>query len=195
MKLPAYIEIELIQIGASDTFNQFRIGDLINELKVIAAKEFIPLDEVYQEVARCCQKSKNTVRRYAPVSEKYPINIRRDFENLSFDHFASAMMFGEKDIEALTWASETQSSVDAMTFKFLNPEQAFTDKTEYIPPTEQEWQGNVGVDFGKTEIDTTERSRLVFMINVLKGLVGKIEPDTQRTVNLAIVLLKRDLKL
>lgn len=120
--IPTEMVEELIVIRDSITQASFRTGDIVNQIK--QARSDLEPDIVYSAVGSYVGKRARTVREYAMVSAFYPLHVRLEYEALSFDHFRTAMRYGENWQDALEWAvSQTDvinrpATVDAMEEKF-----------------------------------------------------------------------------
>jgi len=120
--IPSDFIEELIVIRDSITQASFRTGDIVNQIK--QARPDLEPNLVYSAVGSFVGKRSRTVREYAMVSAFYPMNIRREYETLSFDHFRTAMRYGDNWQDALEWAvNQTDvinrpATVDSMTEKF-----------------------------------------------------------------------------
>lgn len=100
----------------------FDIGDIANELCVMASKAGLPVthDRVYSAVGRFCGKSGRTVRYYAETSSFYDRGLRNLYDHLSFAHFVFARSV-EDWRAVLDYASEKpQVSVKELRFIFAS---------------------------------------------------------------------------
>ena len=84
--VPDDVQSELIMLKEKKRDIYFRIGDIANEL-ILMHKGTVTSKKVYSAVSLYCDCSPRTVRYYAETSGFFPINIRADYDSLSFTHF------------------------------------------------------------------------------------------------------------
>ena len=120
-------QMELMQIEYIQSGTSWRLGDIVNIIEQQVASRSIPSSMVYKAVALFSGKSARTIREYSAIASHYPMNIREIYQVLSFDHFRTAMQFGDRDLDALEWAvNQTErlgrpATVDSMEAHFANP--------------------------------------------------------------------------
>jgi len=137
--IPPDVVSELISIGQSVSEHAFRVGDIANEcvnLNKMAGND-ITQHIVYQAIGAFCGKAGRTVRYYAEVAEKFPLEIRKKYESLSFSHFAFAVKY-EHWQEILEYAvanfdiRNRPASVDHLVAVFGFPEKEITTNSNIL---------------------------------------------------------------
>ena len=106
--IPDELLNELIQLGASISQQQWRIGDITNEIIVYctANKIDIPVMGIYSGVGKLTGKSVSSVRMYSDMSGFFSPEIRDQYGFLPFSHFFLAKTYGTKWKEVLEISKE-----------------------------------------------------------------------------------------
>lgn len=98
------------------------IGDIANDLieQNAAAGLQVTAKRIYKAVGRFCGRSGRTVRYYAETASFYPLEVREEYEVLSFAHFVFARQMKEKWREVLDCASSSPgATVDQLEKEYL----------------------------------------------------------------------------
>jgi hypothetical protein len=127
--VPTALQNELIRLRDAITLTNWRIGDICTEIltycranHIVASKE-----DVYSAVGAFVGKRARTIREFHHISMSYPLELREAYSELSYDHFRTALTFGNRAHESLDWCMDEverlnrPATVDAMEAHFGAP--------------------------------------------------------------------------
>lgn len=136
-RFPQALLEELINIGETINQSYWRIGDITNELTLLALAnhETFGKMEICAAIAEIIGKSARSVRYYASVSSFYQPTVREFYDTLPFSHFAFAMQYSGQTEGVPIWQSILDKGMGSME-KYGVP--ISTDKLSAIFHKEQE---------------------------------------------------------
>ncbi len=108
--VPIEFQNELIAIRDNIVKESWRVGDIV--LSIRYDRPELESGIVHQAVGVFVGKAARTVREYAAISTFFPMEIREKYDVLAFDHFRSAMKFGDRWKDALEYAVNTVDTLN-----------------------------------------------------------------------------------